>query len=557
MPWRGPNYPGEIPTLGWQVLDWMSEYLVVPFGPQRGSPLILTREQAQFVVDLYALDPNFEPPVIRGNSLINARRVRRGILSRPKGWGKSPLLAALAIVEGLGDVILDGWDADGEPVGRPWATLGFKAKVQILAVSEGQTENTWEPVLEMCQNGPVLDAFDIEPLQSWVNLPFGRIEYQTSEATSREGGRPIFGVFDQTESWTKTNGGVKLAATMRRNLTKNTGASVETPNAFVPGEDSVAEKSFEAYALQENKKLRADDGGILLNHREAPPETDPEDKDSLLAGFAVAYGDSADINGGWVNLRRVLQDYWDPDTDPYDARRYFLNQVVSASDSWLISVEWGERYNPDRVVADREMITLGFDGSKKRTRGVTDATALIGCCVDDGHLFEVATWEQPDGPAGKDWEVPRPEVQAAVRSAMQRYKVVGFFADPAKWESEVAGWEALYGRRMLVKATGQHPIEWWMTGGRATQIVKATDALATNIRDRKTTHDGSFTLTRHMLNAKRKVTPQGIMITKEHPESRRKIDAAVAAILANWARTQALAAGLANKRKTTRRATGF
>ncbi|WP_405523633.1 hypothetical protein OG426_10125 [Streptomyces canus] len=31
-PWRGPNYPGEPPTLGWQVLDWVAEYLIVPGG---------------------------------------------------------------------------------------------------------------------------------------------------------------------------------------------------------------------------------------------------------------------------------------------------------------------------------------------------------------------------------------------------------------------------------------------------------------------------------------------------------------------------------------------
>ena len=535
----------------------METYLIVPDGPRIGEPLILTREQAQFVVDLYALDPYFEPPVIRGNLIMNARRVRRAILSRVKGWGKSPILAALTMAEGLGEVICDGWDANGEPVARTWSSLGFKAKCQILAVSEAQTENTWEPLLEMARHGEVYNAYDIEPMESFVNLPRGRIEYTTSEATSREGGRPVFAVMDQTESWHATNGGIKLSRVVRRNLTKTSGCSVETPNAFTPGEGSVAELSFEAYGLQQAGKLRGDDGGILLDHREAPPETDPDERESLLAGFAVAYGDSADVNGGWVNLRRVLQDYWDPGTDPYDARQYYLNQVVSAADSWLLAYEWADRYAPDRVVTDGETVTLGFDGSKKRTRGVTDSTALIGCCVDDGHLFEIATWEQPEGKKGEGWEVPRPEVVAAVRMAMLRYRVVGFYADPAKWETEVATWEALYGRRMLVKATRQHPIEWWMTGGRITAQVKATDALATGVRERTTTHDGSYVLTKHVLNAKRNLTPQGTTIRKEHPESRRKIDAATAAILANAARVQAVAQGLANRRRAARKAYGF
>lgn len=555
MPWRGPETPGELPTLGWSVIKWMAEYLIVPDGPLAGEPLVLTREQAQFVIDFYAVDPGFEGPVIRGATLQNARRVRRAVLSRSKGWSKSPVLAALCLAEALAPVLLDGWDAGGEPVGREWSSLGFKAKTQILAVSEDQTSNTWDPLLEMARHGPVLDAYGIEPMETFVNVPRGRIEFATSAAISREGGRPVFSALDQTESWLPSNGGTKLAATVRRNLAKVQGSSVETPNAYVPGENSVAEKSFEAHRLQVEGKLKADDG-ILLDHREAPAETDPEDRPSLLAGLAVAYGDSADVNGGWVNLERVLADYWDPDTDPQDARRYFLNQVTHASDAWLSQPEWAARFDVDRVTADGEAVTLGFDGSRRRNRGVTDASALIGCCVEDGHLFELGVWEQPPGPVGREWEIPRPEVNAAVRSAFDRFRVVGFYADPAKWETELAAWEATYGQRLLVKATAAHPVEWWMTGGRTSQIVKAVDALATAIREGQMSHDGSFALTRHMLNARRRTTTSGITISKEHPDSARKIDAAVAAVLAFEARLDALAKGFGRAR-SHRRAVGF
>jgi len=555
VPWRGPEHPGEFPTLGWVVLDWIAEYLIVPDGPLAGEPLALTREQAQFVLDFYTVDPGFEGPVIRGATLQNARRIRRAVLSRPKGAGKSPVLAALCLAEALAPVLLDGWDAHGEPVAREWTSLGFKAKTQVIAVSEDQTSNTWDPLLEMARNGPVLDAFDIEPMETFINVPRGRVEYTTSAALSREGGRPVFSALDQTESWLPNNGGTKLAATVRRNLAKVQGSSVETPNAYVPGENSVAEKSFEAFRLQREGKLKADDG-ILLDHLEAPATTDPEDRESLLAGFAVAYGDSADVNGGWVNLTRVLADYWDPDTDPQDARRYFLNQVTHASDSWLSQPEWAARLNIDRVVADGEAVVLGFDGSRRRNRGVTDATALVGCCVEDGHLFEIGVWEQPEGAAGREWEIPRPEVMAAVRMAFSGYRVLGFYADPAKWETEVAAWEAEFGRRLLVRATQAHPVEWWMTGGRTTQIVKAVDALATAIREGQMSHDGAFALTRHMLNARRRTSPSGVTIAKEHPDSPRKIDAAVASVLAWQARLDAVAKGLGQARRA-RKAYGF
>jgi hypothetical protein len=268
VPWK-PEFPGERPTLGWLVLDWISTNLIVPDGASDGEPLTFTNEQAMFVLKLYEVDRTFTGSAIAGRVLRNGRIVRRACLSRPKGWGKSPLVAALCLVEALGDVVMDGWDADGRPVGRPWEGLGFKPKVQIVAVSEDQTANTWEPCLDMARRGPVYDNYAIDPMDTFISVPRGLIEAVTSSGTSREGFRPVFSALDQTESWVKSNGGWKLVKTIRRNLGKVNGCSVETPNAFEPGADSVAEKSFEAYKKQQEGKLRRATG-LLFDHREAP-----------------------------------------------------------------------------------------------------------------------------------------------------------------------------------------------------------------------------------------------------------------------------------------------
>jgi hypothetical protein len=544
MPFK-PAYPGERPTLGWGVLQWISDNLIVPDGASDGEPLTFTKEQAQFVLELYEVDRNFKGPAIAGRSLRNGRIVRRAVLSRPKGWGKSPKVGALCLVEALGDVVLDGWDAKGRPVARSWASLGFKPKVQIVAVSEDQTANTWEPCLDMARRGPVADNYDIDPMETFISVPRGIIEAVTSSGTSREGFRPVFAAMDQTESWLPSNGGKRLAATIRRNLAKVNGCSVETPNSFEPGADSVAEASYIAYGKQEAGKLRIRDG-ILVDHREAPADTDPYNEESLLAGLAVAYGESADVNGGWVDLKRLVAEYWDPDTDPQDARRYYLNQITHAPNSWLSAPEWKAVVDLgiDKVIANGDTIVLGFDGSRKRARGVTDATALIGCRVEDGHLFEVGVWEQPDGPAGEDWQVPVVEVLAALHSAFEKWNVVGVYADPAKWESHVADWEAAYSGQLRVKASRDHPMEWWMTGGRSNLIVRATESLHNAVLQKEITASGSYALTKHMVNARRRKTRSGIQIGKEHPESPKKIDAAVAAILAFQARTDAIAKGV-------------
>ena len=536
MPWRGPSYPGELPTLGWQVLDWMGEMLAAP-DRSEFEPLVLTREQAAFVLNFYAVSPR-----------TGRRKYRRGVLSRPKGWGKSPILAAIACAEALAPVVPDGWDADGEPVGRPWASLRTPW-VQLAAVSEDQTRNAWAPLLEMLREGPAIDEYPgLEPLDTFVNLPKGRIEFVTSAATSREGNRPVFCVLDQTEEWVPSNGGVKLAATLRRNLGKTNGSSIESPNAYVPGRSSVAEESAEYW-----KRIvegRARDDGLFYDHREAPPETDMTERESLLAGLSFAYGDSAEPAGGWVDLDRLVAEIWDPATDPQNARAYYLNQITHASDSWLSQPEWAGCVAPETVVADKDTIVLGFDGSRRRNRGVTDATALIGCRVSDGHVFQVRVWEQPDGPAGDQWEVPVAEVLAEVEAAFKRWTVIGFYADPAKWESHVAGWEAKFGSRLRVKSSSNHPIEWWMTGGRALQIVRATRSFHDAVTDGELSHCGASALTRHVLNARRRESRAGIQIAKEHPDSPRKIDAAVSAILAWQCRLDALAKGATSKERS-------
>lgn len=532
MPWKPPE-PGAVPTLGFEVIDWITEYLAAP---DRGDyePFLLYPEQEDFVLRYYEINP-----------ATGKRRFRRGVISRPRGWGKSPFLAALAIVEALGPVVPGGWDSQGQPVGKPWSEVRTPL-VQIAAVSETQTKNTWSPLLEMLQ-GPVIDAYPgLEPLDTFVNLPRGRIEPITSSARTVKGNKPVFAVLDQTEEWVRSNRGNRLAETMRINAAKIGGTTIESPNAFIPGEGSVAEESAAFWA--KIREGRARDDGLYYDHREAPPETDMADRVSLLSGLSYTYGDSADRNGGHVDLDTLVATIWDPSTDPQTARADFLNQITHASDSWISQPEWAGVAAADKVVGRGEEIVLGFDGSRRRNRGVTDATALVGCRVSDGHLFLLGCWEQPDGPFGQDWQVPTIEVLATVEDAFREYKVVGMYADPARWESHVAKWEADHGRRLKLKSSTQHPIEWWMTGGRSNQIVRALEKFRSSVVDGELSHDGSSVLTRHILNARRRESRSGIQIMKEHPDSPKKIDAAIAAVLAWQARVDAMAKGLGRKK---------
>lgn len=521
-------------TLGWLQLAWCSRFIRQPDGPDAGGEWIFTDEQVRFVLWFYAIDE-------RGRWLFP-----RAVLRRAKGWGKTPIVSALALDELCGPVRFAGWADGGESeswgyrydAGEPLGEPVPMALVQLAGVSERATNITMSMVLAMASESPIVDEYGLDlGLTRIYSAGGGKLEPLTASAPTSEGARPTFVVEDETHHWTKARGGHDLDRVLRRNLGKSRDGSarmLETTNAHAVGEDSVAERSYSGWLAMNDGRSRA---RLLYDSREAPADTDLVDEASLMRGLVAAYGDSS-----WVDLERIRDEVWDLSTPPEDSRRFYLNQIAAATDSWLTDPEWAARARPDLTVEKGDVITLGFDGSRSRVRGITDATALIGCRVADGHLFELGVWEQPDGPAGNEWRVPTGAVEAAVRSAFQHYRVVGFYADPARWETFVAGWEAQYGGQLRVRAHQGHPVEWWTD--RLRPMISALDQFHSAVLDGDLSHDGSFTLARHVLNARRRVTPSGTTVAKEHPESAKKIDAVIAAVLAWAARLDALAAGV-------------
>lgn len=536
MPWK-PEYEGEWPTLGWEVIDWVTDMLAQPDQAEY-SPLILTEEQAQFILNFYRLDPT------------TGRRVyRRAVWSRPKGHGKSPMMGAIGCAEALAPVVFDGWDAHGRPVGKPWAEVRTPL-VQFAAVNEDQTRNAFDPLLEMLREGPVMDYYDIDPMETFVALPKGRIEYVTAAATSKEGNRPVFAALDQTEGWVKSNGGVNLAAVIRRNAGKVGGTTIETPNAYRPGEGSVSEQTAAYY--ESIKEGRARERGLLYDHREAPASTEMSDRASLREGLVHVYGDSAKDAGGWVDLDRIMEEIWDPATDPQDARQFYLNQVTHASDSWVSRPEIMGAVDQEKELEPSDTIVLGFDGSRGRVKGKADATALVGMRVSDKHLFTIRVWERRDSDP-QDWSPNADEVDAVVRETFKTFNVVGFYADPSGWTGQVASWEAEFGRRLRVRASRDEPISAWPRG-KDSRVAEHVERLRQALVMREMTWDGSSALMRHMLNSRRRSLRRGgYLIYKQFPDSPDKIDAAYAAVMAYKACIDVISKGASQAPRKRRR----
>lgn len=501
MPWRGPSYDGEFPSLGWQVLDWAEAHFKVPDGPLAGERLTLTDEQASIVVRFYGIDD-------RGRFLF-----RRAAVRRAQGWGKSPLLAVIALAELAGPTRFAGWDATGEPVGAdpvaPW--------VQVAAVSEDQTDNTYAALYAMADESDLSGSvLDVGLTRVFLKGQTGRLEPVTAAAGSRLGQRITFAVLDETHLWLPRNGGVKLAATLRRNAAKMNGRTFESTNAHLPGEDSVAERTCKA--------AESGSAGLLYDSVEAPEVPDLTDRAAVRAALEVAYGDSA----AWVPLDRVADDIADPATDASDARRFFLNQLVAGTGQGVDPIAWESAARPGRVVADDEPIGVGFDGSVSN-----DATALIGCTTD-GFVFPIRIWERPLG--DRSWRVPRLEVHEEVRKLLSTRRVVAMLCDPPRWASEIEEWQEEFGDVVEAFDTNQ-----------PRRMAPACDRFATDVSTGELTHSGEARLTAHVLAMGR----QKVRVKDDESDGRtrfvfvktdvRKIDAGIAATLAVEASTRQMA----------------
>ena len=510
-------------TLAPAILRWVSEFLLQPDGPTAGDSWNYTQEQARFVAWWYAIDD--------GGRFV----YRRGTLRRMKGWGKDPLLATICAIELCGPCRFSHFDNRGFPVAvphpAPW--------IQVAAVSKDQTRNTMTLFPAMFSAEAVSEyRLDLGKEIIYAHGGRGRIEAVTSSPAALEGGRPSLVVKNENQHWVKNNDGHKMSEVIDRNLAKSRDGSaraVAITNAHEPGLDSDAERDWEAYQKIAQGRSRA--SGVLYDSVEAPAGTDMSDPDSLLAGLEVARGDSY-----WLDLERLMEEIWDPKTAPDLARRFYLNQVWAAQDAWVAKPQWDALANLERTVQSGEMITLGFDGSKS-----DDHTGLVGCTIDDDHIFPLGVWD-PERYGG---EAPREEIDAMVRSAFEMYDVVGFYSDLHPWESYVDTWGEDLGHTVLVKAHTKHPFAFDLRS-RTKEGTFAIERFHDAIVEGKLTHSADPELTQHIVNARRRPNAYGVSIGKEHRESAKKIDAAVAAVLARQARLDFLALPESKRRRRTR-----
>ena len=268
----------------------------------------------------------------------------------------------------------------------------------------------------------------------------------------------------------------------------------------------MAEQTYEAWRLANGKVP-----GLYYDSLEAPPVKDLTDLAAVKAGLLVARGDSV-----WLSVERLLEEIADPITPEWMSRRFYLNQVVAVEGERWMPMDLWDQCAKDYKIPDRAEVVLAFDGSFSM-----DATALVACELGETpHLEVVACWENPNH-NDREFRIPIEDVEDAIRQACKRLRVRELTADPYRWARSMQLLES----ERVARDVSEFP-------QRPARMIPATTRLKEAVINGTVTQSGDPDLRRHVANAVEKVNSQGGMIFKDTKSSPRKIDLAVAAIMA-------------------------
>lgn len=578
-----PGYHIEPETGAWLTIRWPTNPLELP--PSLGPAVIHALESR--LIHHLDTDPDgnplrwrFHPSQRRFLWLWYAVRpdgrwlYRSGVKRGAKGTGKDPLMAAMVHGSLWGPTMFAAMD--GTPpqflVDAGWTGPWPRGKahrlplVQIAANSEGQGEDVLRVVNGMVPRD-LFDELGWDPgiLRSTMDGG-GRAELLTMSVKSAEGDPATDIYVNESHHMTVSSGGHKLAGVARRNAAKSPGGRArvcEFTNAHPPGGGSAAEDSFDAWQVQVSGKSRRRD--ILYDSREAPPHLRIHVEEELEEGITAAYADSP-----WSDRERIRDEAQDPRVSVAESTQFYFNALPTNEDAWVDPRNW-DRLHRDLVVADREPIAMFLDCSKS-----SDATALVGCRLSDGHVMSLGGWQRPHGDRGTGWLAPKADVDAAVRAAKDQWKVCWFGVDPSPakddetealyWGPLLDVWHRLFRDSVALWATPgvkgsavAFDMRLSVSGGVDRNRLFTEAAMQTSVDidewdgtgDAPLTHDGDSMMRVHVHNARRRPNQWGISLGKQTRSSKKLVDYAVTMVGARMGRRLVLNSG-----KTTEERSG-
>jgi phage terminase large subunit-like protein len=438
-----------------------------------GEPLVLRDWQRELMRYVFAGDED-------------GYRHRISLIGMPRKNGKS----ALGSVFGLYSLILGARGAE----------------VYSVAAEKEQAKIVFNDAKRMVEASPELTAIT-KLYRDAIELPKAGSVYRvlSAEAYSKEGLNPSATIFDELHAQPNRElfDVMSLAMGARGRLATLiaiTTAGVKTDST---GQDSIAYNLYQ-YG-QKVARQEIDDPSFFMAWWEASQESDHREKQTWEEANP-GFGDICSAEDFESAVRR---------TPEPEFRTKRCNQWVSSAISWLPTGSW-DTCAGDTSVEGKDYI-LGLDGSFSG-----DATIVTYCTIEEvPQVGIVGAWEKDVQIHDDTWRVDVLEVEEAIRQFVKANPNVKEIAcDPYRWT-----------RTMQVLQDEGYPIvEFPSTNAR--RMVPACAKFFDAVVDGKMMHDGNPLLARHLSNAVVKVDNLGPRIVKENRASQRRIDAAVAAVLA-------------------------
>lgn len=465
-------------SLGRYVSEFAEDYGLITkdsVAGKAGDPLSLRPWQRELIDNIFAYENG-------------GLRHRTNLIGMPRKNGKSALGSILSLYSLI--VGPDGGEVYSVAAETEQARIVFADAVRMVEASEDLSAMT-----KIYRNA--------------IHVPEKNSVYRvlSAEAYSKEGLNPHFVMFDELHAQPNRElfDVMSLAMGARGNLATLVAITTAGTKADNTGRDSIAYSLYN-YGKQIVSGEIEDDSFFMAWWEAEGDHKSEEVWRSANPGFGDL-NDEADFKSA---VRR---------TPEAEFRTKRCNQWVSSQIAWLPNGAWDACASDITISPDDEII-LGFDGSFSG-----DASVIVGCTIpkdedDTPRVFMVKSWEKQDQD-DDDWRVDIQDVEQTIMDFCRTHPNVREIAcDPFRWQRSME----------IIESAGFPIVEWPSTSAR--RMVPACAKFYDAVVEQRIVHDADPTLARHLENAVTKVDALGPRIVKEKRNSPRKIDGAVAAVIA-------------------------
>jgi phage terminase large subunit-like protein len=444
----------------------------------------------------------------KAGSKLVLRDWQKALLEHLFAWDEDGLRHRVSLV---GQPRKNGKSALGSIIGLYGLILGPKGgETYSVAAEKEQARIVFQDAKRTIEASPELSAL-MKLYRDAVEFPALGSVYRvlSAEAYSKEGLSPTTVIFDELHAQKNRElfDVMSLAMGSRGKLATLISITTAGVKADSTGRDSIAYSLYQ-YG-QKVARGEVDDPSFFMAWWEAPEEADHRDPETWKLANP-GFGDLNSVDDFESAVRR---------TPEPEFRTKRCNQWVSSQTSWLPTGAW-EACEGDATITEDDEIILGFDGSFSG-----DASVIVAASIPkDGEPVKVnlvKSWEKDLTIHDDDWRVDIAEVEQAILDYCQSHpKVREVACDPFRWQRSME----------VLQDKGVPIVEYPSTSAR--RMVPACAKFYDAVMEKRIVHDGDPVLARHLSNAVTKIDNLGIRIVKDQRNSPRKIDAAVAAVLA-------------------------